>query len=57
MGARVNVFNRRKVGGELMGDLEVHSAELTATDVTAEEVPGLSTSSRFSRWPPGSRAA
>ena len=39
MGARVIVFNRRKVGGELIGDLEVHSAELTATDVTEEEVP------------------
>jgi len=41
MGARVIVFNRRKVGGELTGDLEVHSAELTATDVTEEEVPRL----------------
>jgi 3-phosphoshikimate 1-carboxyvinyltransferase len=41
MGARVSVFNRRKVGGELIGDLEVHSAELTATDVTEEEVPRL----------------
>jgi len=41
MGARVIVFNRRKVGGELIGDLEVHSAELTATDVTEGEVPRL----------------
>jgi len=41
MGGRVIVFNRRKVGGELIGDLEVHSAELTATDVTEEEVPRL----------------
>ena len=41
MGARVTVFNRRKVGGELVGDLEVHSAELTATDITAEDVPRL----------------
>jgi 3-phosphoshikimate 1-carboxyvinyltransferase len=41
MGARVIVFNRRKVGGELIGDLEVHSAELTATDVTEAEVPRL----------------
>jgi 3-phosphoshikimate 1-carboxyvinyltransferase len=41
MGARITVFNRRKAGGELVGDLEVHSAELTATDVTAEEVPRL----------------
>ncbi|HWJ33039.1 MAG TPA: hypothetical protein VNR59_11920, partial [Gaiellaceae bacterium] len=41
MGARVTVFNRRKVGGEWMGDLEVQSAELVATDVSAEEVPRL----------------
>jgi 3-phosphoshikimate 1-carboxyvinyltransferase len=41
MGARVIIFNRRTVGGELIGDLEVHSAELTATDVTEEEVPRL----------------
>jgi 3-phosphoshikimate 1-carboxyvinyltransferase len=41
MGARVTVFNRRKLAGEWVGDLDVHSAELTATDVTAEEVPSL----------------
>jgi 3-phosphoshikimate 1-carboxyvinyltransferase len=41
MGARITIFNRRKSGGELVGDLEVHSAELTATDVSAEEVPRL----------------
>jgi 3-phosphoshikimate 1-carboxyvinyltransferase len=41
MGARITIFNRRKVGGELVGDLEVHSAELTATDITAEDVPRL----------------
>jgi 3-phosphoshikimate 1-carboxyvinyltransferase len=41
MGARITVFNRRKVGGEWVGDIEVHSAELTATDVAAEEVPLL----------------
>jgi 3-phosphoshikimate 1-carboxyvinyltransferase len=41
MGARITVFNRRRAGVELVGDLDVHSAELTATDVPAEEVPGL----------------
>jgi 3-phosphoshikimate 1-carboxyvinyltransferase len=41
MGARISVFNRRKSGGELIGDLEVRSAELTATDVGPEEVPQL----------------
>jgi len=41
MGARITVFNRRKVGGEWAGDVQVHSAELVATDVTAQEVPLL----------------
>jgi 3-phosphoshikimate 1-carboxyvinyltransferase len=41
MGARIGVFNRRRAGGELIGDLEVRSAELTATTVTPEEVPTL----------------
>ena len=41
MGARITVFNRRKVAGEWVGDLEVQSAELVATDVGPEEVPRL----------------
>ena len=41
MGARISVFNRRKVGGEWIGDIEVRSAELTATDIDADEVPLL----------------
>jgi 3-phosphoshikimate 1-carboxyvinyltransferase len=41
MGARITVYNRRRLGGEWVGDLDVHSSELTATDVTAEEVPLL----------------
>jgi 3-phosphoshikimate 1-carboxyvinyltransferase len=41
MGARISIINRKKVGGEWMGDIVVQSAELTATDVTAEEVPRL----------------
>jgi 3-phosphoshikimate 1-carboxyvinyltransferase len=41
MGARINVFNRRKVGGEPVGDLEIRSAELTATEVQPDEVPLL----------------
>jgi 3-phosphoshikimate 1-carboxyvinyltransferase len=41
MGARITVFNRRKAGGEWIGDIQVQSAELVATDVTAEEVPRL----------------
>ena len=41
MGARITVFNRRKVAGEWVGDVQVHSAELVAADVTADEVPLL----------------
>jgi 3-phosphoshikimate 1-carboxyvinyltransferase len=41
MGARISIINRKKAGGEWMGDLVVQSAELVATDVTAEEVPRL----------------
>ena len=42
MGARITAFNRRRSSsGESMSDLEVHSAELVATRVRAEEVPLL----------------
>ena len=41
MGARITIFHRHKSGGEPVGDLEVRSAELTATAVTADEVPLL----------------
>ena len=42
MGARITIFNRRRTtGGESVGDLEVHSAELVATTVSTGEVPQL----------------
>jgi 3-phosphoshikimate 1-carboxyvinyltransferase len=41
MGARISVFNRRKVAGEWLGDVEVRSAELTGTEIKPEEVPLL----------------
>ena len=41
MGARITVFHRHRSGGEPVGDLEVRSAPLVATTVTAEEVPLL----------------
>jgi 3-phosphoshikimate 1-carboxyvinyltransferase len=41
MGARIALFNRRTAGGEPVADLEVHSAELVATEVGEEEVPAL----------------
>ena len=39
MGGRVTVYNRRRIGGEHAGDLEVRSAELVATTVLPAEVP------------------
>ena len=41
MGARLNVFNRRREGGEWVADLEVHAARLVATEIGADEVPLL----------------
>jgi len=41
MGARITIFNRHKSAGEPVGDLEIRAAELTATTVTAEEVPRM----------------
>jgi len=39
MGARITVYNRRTIGGEPGGDLEVQSAALVGTTVRAGEVP------------------
>jgi 3-phosphoshikimate 1-carboxyvinyltransferase len=39
MGAHVYVYNRRRIGGEPAGDLEVRAAPLVATEVGAAEVP------------------
>jgi 3-phosphoshikimate 1-carboxyvinyltransferase len=41
MGARISIFNRRKLGGEWIGDLEIRSAELIGTEITSSEVPLL----------------
>jgi 3-phosphoshikimate 1-carboxyvinyltransferase len=41
MGGRVGIVARRRLGGEQAGDLEVRSAELTATSIGADEVPLL----------------
>ena len=41
MGARIAVYNRRVVGNEPVGDLEVRSAELVATTIEPREVPQL----------------
>jgi 3-phosphoshikimate 1-carboxyvinyltransferase len=39
MGARITIYNRREVGGEPGGDLEVHAVPLVGTTVAADEVP------------------
>jgi 3-phosphoshikimate 1-carboxyvinyltransferase len=41
MGARISVYNRRKLAGEFVGDVEVRSAELIGTEIGPEEVPVL----------------
>jgi 3-phosphoshikimate 1-carboxyvinyltransferase len=38
MGARLHVYNRRPIGGEPGGDVEVNASELVATDIGAAEV-------------------
>jgi 3-phosphoshikimate 1-carboxyvinyltransferase len=41
MGARISHFHRRRLGEEPVADLEVEPAELVATEIRPEEVPGL----------------
>ena len=41
MGARITVFNRRRIGAEAAGDLDVRPAQLVATSIGAAEVPLL----------------
>jgi 3-phosphoshikimate 1-carboxyvinyltransferase len=41
MGGRVGILQRRRIGAEQVGDLEVRGAELTATTIHSSEVPRL----------------
>ena len=41
MGAQIAVFNRRRIGGEPGGDLDVRPAQLVGTTINAREVPLL----------------
>jgi 3-phosphoshikimate 1-carboxyvinyltransferase len=41
MGARVAVYNRRRAGGEAVGDVQIRGSELVATAIEAAEVPRL----------------
>jgi 3-phosphoshikimate 1-carboxyvinyltransferase len=41
MGARIAIYNRRLVGGEPTGDVEMRTSELVGATVLAAEVPSL----------------
>jgi 3-phosphoshikimate 1-carboxyvinyltransferase len=41
MGGRVAIYNRRAIGGEPAGDVEVRASDLVGATVTADEVPSL----------------
>jgi 3-phosphoshikimate 1-carboxyvinyltransferase len=41
MGARVSVFDRRRAGEEPVASVQVQPGELVATEIGADEVPGL----------------
>ena len=41
MGARIAVYNRRSIGGEPAGDVEVSASELVGASISAEDVPAL----------------
>ena len=41
MGARITLFNKRRVGGEPVADVEVRSAPLVAGTVSAAEIPRM----------------
>ncbi len=41
MGARITIFNRRRIGGEPAGDLDVRPAELVGATIVAKDVPAL----------------
>jgi len=41
MGVRIAIYNRRSIGGEPAGDVEVRASDLVGATITAEEVPSL----------------
>jgi 3-phosphoshikimate 1-carboxyvinyltransferase len=41
MGARIGIYNRRAIGGEPAGDVEVRASDLVGATIVAEEVPSL----------------
>ena len=48
MGAKIAIYNRRLIGGEPAGDVEVRASDLVGATIAAGEVPRSSTSSRSS---------
>jgi 3-phosphoshikimate 1-carboxyvinyltransferase len=41
MGARIAIYNRRSIGGEPAGDVEVRASDLVGATIAAEDVPSL----------------
>ncbi len=41
MGVRIAIYNRRPIGGEPSGDVEIRASDLVGATVSADEVPGL----------------
>lgn len=41
MGARIAIYNRRPIGGEPAGDVEVRASDLVGATIGADEVPSL----------------
>ena len=41
MGARISVYNRRSIGGEPAGDVELRASDLVGATISADEVPSL----------------
>jgi 3-phosphoshikimate 1-carboxyvinyltransferase len=41
MGARIAIYNRRAIGGEPAGDVEVRASDLVGATIVAEDVPSL----------------
>ena len=41
MGARISIYNRRPIGGEPAGDVELRASDLVGATIAPSEVPGL----------------
>ena len=41
MGAKISIYNRRPIGGEPAGDVEMRASDLVGTTIEAMDIPGL----------------